>query len=104
MQNLRKHVRVPIRAQITCITKMCTFRGITRNLSEGGIQVEIPDLERRAEVHLMFRLPTSDTIIDTFGAVVWESERKQGIEFKHIGTQSSDSIRHFVEQRTLRIR
>lgn len=97
MPNLRKHVRVPIRAQITCITTMSTFRGVTRNLSEGGIQVEIPDLERRAVVHLTFRLPASDTIIDTFGAVVWESEKKQGIKFKHIGGQSRDSIRHFIE-------
>ena len=98
MQNRRKHVRVPIRAQVTCMTEMYTIRGVTRNLSENGMQVELPDLEKRANVHLTFRLPGSDTIIDTFGTVIWLSEKRQGIKFKQIGAQSRSSIRHFVEK------
>ena len=102
MQNRRKHVRVPIRAQVTCVTEMYTFRGVTRNLSESGMQVELPDLERNANVHLTFRLPTSDTIIDTFGTVVWLSEKKQGIKFKQIGGRGRASIRHFIEEHPTR--
>lgn len=98
MQNRRKHVRVPIRAQVTCIIKMYTLRGATRNLSENGIQVELPELESRADVQMTFRLPAPDTIIDAFGTVVWHSEKRQGIKFKNIGEQSLASIRHFVAE------
>lgn len=98
MQNRRKHVRVPIRAQVTCVAQMCTVRGVTRNLSESGIQVELPELGRRENIQLTFRLPASDTIIDTFGSVVWHAENRQGIIFKQIGEQSRASIRNFAAE------
>jgi hypothetical protein len=50
-------VRAPIRAQVTCIADTRTFRGVTWNLSESGLQVELPELKRKAIVHLTFRLP-----------------------------------------------
>jgi hypothetical protein len=93
-------VRVPIRAQVTCIADTRTFRGVTWNLSESGLQVDLPELKRKAIVHLTFRLPFSETIIDARGAVVWRSERRHGIKFKEMGEQSHESIRHFIEERS----
>jgi hypothetical protein len=93
-------VRVTIRAQVTCIADTCTFRGVTWNLSESGLQVELSELKRKAIVHLTFRLPLSETIIDARGAVVWRSERRHGIKFKEMGEQSHESIRHFIEERS----
>jgi c-di-GMP-binding flagellar brake protein YcgR len=93
-------VRVPIRAQVTGTSDTSTFRGVTWNLSESGLQVELPELKRKAIVHLTFRLPFSETIIDVRGAVVWHSERRHGIKFKEMGEQSHESIRHFIEERS----
>jgi len=100
VNNRRKHVRVPVRAQVICIADTGSFRGVTWNVSQSGIQVEIPELKRKANVHLTFRLPLSETIIDARGAVVWRSEKRHGIKFKEIGEQSQESIRHFIEERS----
>ena len=98
MQNRRKHIRVRIRAQVVCIVDSRTFRGVTFNLSQNGIQVEIPELKRNTNVQLAFRLPDSKVIIDALGVVVWCSARRHGIKFKNMGEQSHDSIRHFIER------
>jgi hypothetical protein len=78
-------VRVSIRAQVTCIADTSTFRGVTWNLSESGLEVELTEVKRKAIVHLTFRLPFSETITDVRGAVVWRSERRHGIKFKEMG-------------------
>jgi c-di-GMP-binding flagellar brake protein YcgR len=100
LQNRRKHVRVPIRAQVTCIVDTRTLRGVTWNLSQSGLQVELPELKRKASVQLTFRLPLSGTIIDALGAVVWRLERRLGIKFKYMGEQSHESIRSFIEEQS----
>ncbi len=93
-------MRVPIRAHLICIEDTRTLRGVTCNLSESGMKVEVPELERKAIVKLTFRLSPRETIIDVLGAVVWRSARRHGIKFKYMGEQSHDSIRHFIEERT----
>ena len=99
MENRRKNVRVPIQAQVTCVAESGTLRGVTRNISERGIQVDLPELRKKANVQLAFRLPGSDSMIDATGAVIWVSDRRNGIKFKHVGEQSKKSIRQFVQQR-----
>ena len=76
-----------------------TFRGVTRNLSESGIQVELPELKKKTKVHLTFRLPVSETMIDVFGTVVWCLNRQHGINFQYSAGQSHDSILHFINER-----
>ena len=92
-------MRVPIRAQVICVVDTHTLRGVTFNLSQSGIQVEVPELKRRTNVRLTFRLPGSQTIIDALGAVVWRLTKRHGIKFKHMGEQSQNSIRRFIEER-----
>jgi c-di-GMP-binding flagellar brake protein YcgR len=99
VQNRRKDVRVPIQAQVTCIAETGILRGVTRNISASGIQVEQPELRKKENVQLAFRLAVADTIIDTSGAVVWVSGRRNGIKFKYVGEQSQKSIRQFIEER-----
>ena len=94
-------MRVPIRAQVTCIAHTRTLRGVTRNLSQSGLQLEAPGLRREASVRLTFRLPLSGTIIDALGAVVWQSDRRHGIKFKYMGEQSHESIQHFIEEQRM---
>ena len=93
-------MRVPIRAQVTCVVDTLTSRGVTRNISQSGIQVELPELKRKANVRLTFRLPLSGTIVDAVGTAVWRSERHHGIKFKYMGEQSLESIQHFIEKQT----
>jgi c-di-GMP-binding flagellar brake protein YcgR len=99
VDNRRKDVRVPIRAQVSCVADFRSLRGVTRNISQKGIQIEAPGLSNKANVHLTFRLPFSDAIIDATGTVVWGVGRRNGIRFDHVGEQSQQSIRDFVEER-----
>jgi hypothetical protein len=99
MEDRRKHVRVPVRAQVVCIANRQTLRGVTSNLSEHGMQVEIPELNKKTDVQLTFRLPVSENIIDVLGVVVWHSDRRRGIKFKYLGEQSRESLRRFIEER-----
>ena len=93
-------MRVPMRAQITCFVDTLTSRGVTRNISQNGIQVELPELKRKANVRLTFRLPLSGTIVDAVGTTVWSLERRHGIKFQYMGEQSLESIQHFIEDST----
>ena len=95
-------MRVPIRAQVTCIVDTLTSRGVTWNISQSGIQVELPELKGKANVRLTFRLPLSGTIVDAVGIAVWRSERRHGIKFKYMGEQSLESIQHFIEEQSRR--
>lgn len=102
MENRRKHVRVPMRAQVICIADRHTLRGVTWNLSQKGIQVEMPAMKKKAQLQLTFRLPVLGTIIDALGAVVWQSERRHGIRFTQVGEQSQQSIRDFIGEGQIR--
>ena len=101
MQNRRKHTRVPMRAQVTCIVDSQTFRGVSRDLSHGGIQVEMPELQTADIVQLMFRIPVSQALVDAIGAVVWTTERRHGIRFNSLGGHSQQSIWKFIEESQL---
>ena len=92
-------MRVPLHAQVTCIAESRTLRGVTRNISESGIQVELPELRKRENVQLAFRLSVSGSIVDATGAVIWILGRRNGIMFKYMGEQSRMSIRQFIEER-----
>lgn len=86
-----------MRAQVICIVDSQTFRGVSRDLSHGGIQLEVPDLQISNTVQLMFRIPVSQALVDVIGAVVWTTERRQGIQFNSLGGHSQQSIRKFIE-------
>lgn len=89
---------MPMRAQVICIVGSRTLRGATWNLSERGIQLELPELPKRATVQLSFRLPRSESIIDMNGTVVWVMGRRHGIKVNDMRHQSHELIRTFIEQ------
>jgi ferredoxin len=70
LSNQRRYKRVPIRAQVACIGDARTMRGVSWNLSQGGMQVEVNDLKPKEAVQLSFRLPASGVAVDAVGAVV----------------------------------
>jgi len=96
IENRRKYTRAPIRAGVACNVGSRTLRGVSWNLSQGGMQVEVSDLKPKDAVRLSFQLPISDVVIEAAGIVVWGNEKRQGIQFTSVGAQSEQSIRQFM--------
>jgi c-di-GMP-binding flagellar brake protein YcgR len=89
-----------MRAHVICIADSQTMRGVSWNLSHGGILAEVSSLNPKDAVQLSFRLPVSSVAIDAVGTVVWGDERRKGIQFTNVGPQSQQSIRQFITERT----
>ena len=96
LENRRKYVRVPIHADVTCTVGSRTLRGLTWNLSQGGMQVEVAGLRLKDAVRLSFQLPISAMTVDVGGIVVWGNEQRQGIQFTSVTAQNQQSIRQFI--------
>ena len=98
LENRRRRTRVPLHAAVTCIVGSRTMQGDTWNLSSGGIQVEIGDLQPGDSVKLSFRLPQSGITIDAVGVVVWAKEQRQGIQFTKASPQNLQAIQEFIAE------
>jgi c-di-GMP-binding flagellar brake protein YcgR len=98
LENRRKSTRVPIQAEVACAVGSRTVRGMSWNLSQGGMQVEVGGLKPKDAVRLSFQLPVSGVVIDAAGVVVWANEQRQGIQFTSVGAQSQQSIRQFMAE------
>jgi len=96
LENRRKHIRVPVQADVTCTVGARTLSGVSWNLSQGGMQIEASGLQPRQTVQLSFRLPVSNTLVDVVGAVVWASEERQGIQFTDVSAPTHQLIREFI--------
>ncbi|MFZ0135500.1 MAG: response regulator [Candidatus Sulfotelmatobacter sp.] len=98
LENRRKFTRVPIQTDVTCTVGSRTVRGVSWNLSQGGMQVEVGGLKPKDAVRVSFKLPVSGVVIDAAGIVVWGKENRQGIQFTNLSVQSQQSIRHFITE------
>ncbi|HWW13141.1 MAG TPA: response regulator [Candidatus Dormibacteraeota bacterium] len=98
LENRRKSTRVPIQAEVACTVGSRTVRGMSWNLSQGGMQVEVGGLKPKDAVRLSFQLPVSGVVIEAVGVVVWVNETRQGIQFTSVGAQSQQSIRQFMAE------
>ena len=96
LDNRRKYIRVPIQADVVCTVGSRSLRGVSWNLSQGGMQVEVGDLKPKDAVRLSFQLPRPAVTIDAGGVVVWANEQRQGVQFTNVGAQSQQSIRQFI--------
>jgi DNA-binding response OmpR family regulator len=96
--NRRKSVRVPIRADVTCTVGSRSMRGVSWNLSQGGMQVEVAGLHTNDAVRLSMRLPVSGEELEPTGTVVWGDDTRQGIQFTQVSPQNQRSIRKFIAE------
>jgi CheY-like chemotaxis protein len=96
LENRRKSIRVPLQTEVTCTVGSRTIRGISWNLSQGGMQVEASDLHVKETVRLSFRLPVSGVSIDVTGTVAWAGENRQGIQFTTSSPPTQQSIRKYI--------
>jgi CheY-like chemotaxis protein len=98
LENRRKNTRVPLQTEVICIVGARTVHGMTWNLSQGGIQLEVSDLQSKDSVRLSFRLPVSGVSIDATGTVAWARENRQGIQFTTLSTSVQQSIRDYIAE------
>jgi CheY-like chemotaxis protein len=98
LENRRRHTRVPIQTDVTCTVGSRTIRGLTWNLSQGGMQVEAGGLEPKDTVRVSFQLPVSGVLLEAVGMVVWVKETRQGIQFTNVSPQIELSIREFISE------
>ena len=99
-QDQRAYERVAMRAQVTCIVDSETSRGVSWNLSQAGIQVEVSTLNPKGAIQLSFRLPVSGVAVDAVGSIVWQHNKRYGIRFTYVGAQSRRSILQYVKEHT----
>lgn len=92
----RRFVRVPLHADVVCTADSRQLRGTSWNLSQGGMQIEVEGLKVGQDVRLSFRLPSSNTLIDATGNVIWVGETRQGIRFGNV--KGDQEIRNFIAE------
>src|SRR6267378_4721899 len=59
LENRRRYARVPIQTDVVCQVGDRALRGVTWNLSQSGMQVEVGNLQPKDTLRLSFRLPVS---------------------------------------------
>lgn len=96
LENRRRHMRAPLHTEVTCTVGTRTIRGVTWNLSQGGIQVEAGGLQPKDTVRVAFELPVSGVRLEAIGTVVWVKENRQGIQFTNLSPQNEQSVRKFI--------
>src|SRR5216684_7660398 len=96
LENRRKSIRVPLQTEVLCTVGSRTIRGISWNLSQGGMQVEASDLHVQDKVRLSFRLPVSGSSIEVTGIVAWAGENRQGVQFTTLSPPTEQAIRKYI--------
>jgi CheY-like chemotaxis protein len=96
LENRRKSIRVPLQTEVTCTVGSRTIRGISWNLSQGGMQVEANDLHVKDKVRLSFRLPVSGASIEVTGTVAWAGENRQGVQFTTLSPPTEQAIKKYI--------
>jgi len=97
----RRYTRVPLQTEITSVVGSKSRAGVTWNLSQGGMQIEVPGLQSGDTIQVSFRLPHPPMAIEATAAVAWSKEDRQGIHFTKMSVEHQQIIRDFIGQLTL---
>ncbi len=97
-QNRRRFTRVPLHTDVTCTAKGTILHGMAWNISQSGMQLEVPGLEMGTNLTVSFTLPDMVNAVGVEGMVVWVREERQGINFTDVGIEAQDRIRNFVNR------
>ncbi|MGA8152222.1 MAG: response regulator [Terriglobales bacterium] len=97
-ENRRRYTRVPMQTEVTCLVGSRTLKGMTWNLSQGGMQLEVQDLAPGETVQLSFTLPQPPIGIEATGMVAWSKDDRQGIHFVKMSVEHQEIVRDFIAQ------
>jgi DNA-binding response OmpR family regulator len=97
----RRYTRVPLHTEITCCVGSKTVTGTAWNLSQGGMQIEVPGLQCGEKVQVSFRPPNPRVLIEASGSVAWVKDDRQGIHFTAMSVEHQQIVRNFIGQLTL---
>jgi len=99
MDNRRRFVRVSLKTEVVCHTNGQTLRGMSWNISQGGILFDAPRLRPGDQVRIQFPLPAKNVTVNAIGVVARLDERQRaGVQFVHVDDAGRDAIRELVEQ------
>jgi CheY-like chemotaxis protein len=98
LENRRKYIRVPLQTEVICTVGSRTIRGVTWNLSQGGMQVKAAGLRVKDTVRVSLRLPVSGVSIEAVGTVVWANETRQGIQVTNVTAPNQQAIRKYIAE------
>lgn len=98
LETRRRYTRVPLQTEVLCTLGSRIIRGMTWNLSHGGMQVEVGGLQPKNSVRLSFLIPVTRVSIEASGTVVWVKENRQGIQFTNLSIQNEQSLRKFIAE------
>jgi CheY-like chemotaxis protein len=96
LENRRRYTRVPLQTNVICAVGSRMTNGVSWNLSQGGMLVEVENLRPKEAVQLSFRLPVSGVLIEADGTVVWGDSKRQGIQFTNVSAKNQECIRQFI--------
>jgi len=86
----RGTTRVPLNTKVTCTLESRTRLGVTWNISQGGIQLEVSGLQRGDTIRMSFLLPQPAAAIKAQGVVVWAQEERQGLYLTEMSTEDQE--------------
>jgi uncharacterized protein (TIGR02266 family) len=97
--NRRRFIRVPVETEVAVESHGEQFKGMTRDISLGGILFEPTRLSSGDQVKLMFSLPGAGMPINALGVVVRVEERQRaGVQFTNLSDASRDAIREVIDR------
>jgi CheY-like chemotaxis protein len=96
--NRRRYTRVPMQTAVTCNVGHKILTGMTWNLSQGGMQLEVRDLTPGETLQLSFTLPQPPLGVEASGVVVWAKDERQGIHFTKMSVEHQEIVRDFIAQ------
>ena len=99
LDNRRRFVRISLKTEVVCHANGQTMRGMSWNISPGGILFEASRLRPGDQVKLQFRLPANNISVNAVGVVARIDERQRaGVQFVHVDDAGRDAIRELVDQ------
>jgi len=97
-ENRRRYARVPMQTDVVCRVGSKDRKGISWNISQGGMQIEVQGLTIGDDIQVSFTLPQPRVWIEAEGVVAWAKGERQGVHFTRMKVEYQAVVRDFIAQ------
>jgi DNA-binding response OmpR family regulator len=95
-RNTRVQVQIPVTLRMDAGAGL--QRGVTSDLGEGGIAVQLPQRSQNlGPMSVHFALPGTQHTVECIGEVAWENGRQLGIRFVDLHPETCDQLKAWLE-------